>query len=165
MYINHYWHFRFKYRVNSVIGCVCAWFVVCFFVIKRVELRPFRYGYCIVATYCVQLFTIILHITTAQLFLVDILSWIIYMENERKRAKKGEMERELEQSTHTNINLLDRSLLTICSNCCCQYHTKSVANVLTCLIFDTSTSIDLNGRGGILLCLIIWTFVHCIQVH
>lgn len=89
MYINHYWHFRFKYRVNSVIDCVCAWFVVCFFVIKRVELRPFRYGYCIVATYCVQLFTIILHITTAQLFLVDILSWIIYMENERKRAKKG----------------------------------------------------------------------------
>lgn len=86
-------------------------------------------------------------------------------EKESERQSEREMERELEQSTHTNINLLDRSLLTICSNCCCQYHTKSVANVLTCLIFDTSTSIDLNGRGGILLCLIIWTFVHCIQVH
>lgn len=31
MYINHYWHFRFKYRVNSVIDCVCVRGLLCVF--------------------------------------------------------------------------------------------------------------------------------------
>lgn len=40
MYINHYWHFRFKYRVNSVIDCVCVCVVCCVFFCNQKSWTP-----------------------------------------------------------------------------------------------------------------------------